>query len=192
MSAAVVRKRQKEPTTRCQSHKRSSAWWGATQKEAIICQSTQELTPQDMFDSSGNQMNRRIRTSLGAPKQISLDTTNTSVLAFVHYCLSRFSVARSPAKLKAREDKIKEARKQKTPKSEDQEWNSGRWKRFRKTGPAEGKSSHLQARTHVVFRLRASSSSARCLDFASAAHQNRNQPKGGCRQWQSALDRAGV
>ena len=64
-------------------------------------------------------------------------------------------MARSPAKLKAREDKIKKAKKQKTPKSEDQEWNSGRWKRFRKTGPAhelaEGKSSHLPARTYVVF-----------------------------------------
>ena len=34
---------------------------------------------------------------------------------------------RSPAKWKAREDKIEEAKKQKTPKSEDQERNSGRW-----------------------------------------------------------------
>ena len=35
---------------------------------------------------------------------------------------------RSPTKWKAREDKILEAKKQKTPKNEDQEWNSGRWK----------------------------------------------------------------
>ena len=35
---------------------------------------------------------------------------------------------RSPAKRKAREDEIEEAKKQKTPNNDDQEWNSGRWK----------------------------------------------------------------
>ena len=35
---------------------------------------------------------------------------------------------RSPAKLKVREDKIEEAKKQKTLKNRDGEWNSARWK----------------------------------------------------------------
>ena len=41
------------------------AWWDATQKkDAILCQSTQELTPQDMFDSCGNQMKRKTRAHM--------------------------------------------------------------------------------------------------------------------------------
>ena len=36
--------------------------------------------------------------------------------------------ARSPAKLKVREDKTEEAKKQKIPKNIDEEWNSTTWK----------------------------------------------------------------
>ena len=36
--------------------------------------------------------------------------------------------AKSPAKLKVREDKIKEAKKQKIPKNNDEVWNPTRWK----------------------------------------------------------------
>ena len=34
------------------------AWCDATQAEAMICQSTQELIPQDMFDSCGSQVKK--------------------------------------------------------------------------------------------------------------------------------------
>ena len=33
------------------SYMRTAAWWDATQKDAIICQSVQELAPLNMFDS---------------------------------------------------------------------------------------------------------------------------------------------
>ena len=35
---------------------RTMAWWDATQAEAMTCQSTQELIPQDIFLLCGNQM----------------------------------------------------------------------------------------------------------------------------------------
>ena len=37
---------------------RTMAWWDATQAEAMICQSTQELIPQGMFASCGNQVKK--------------------------------------------------------------------------------------------------------------------------------------
>ena len=34
------------------------AWWDATQAEAVICQSTQEVIPQGMFVSCGSQVKK--------------------------------------------------------------------------------------------------------------------------------------
>ena len=40
------------------SYLKTMAWRDATQVQAMICQSTQELTPQGMFDSCGNQVKK--------------------------------------------------------------------------------------------------------------------------------------
>ena len=46
-----------------------SLWWDATQAEAMICQSTQELIPQDMFDSCGNQVKKKTRNLVKRQKE---------------------------------------------------------------------------------------------------------------------------
>ena len=63
-------------------------------------------------------------------------------------------LGRSPAKWKAREDKIEEAKKQKTPNNEDQEWNSGRWKPSSWTWNTSPSSSTWQERNSDKTRER--------------------------------------
>ena len=43
---------------------RTVAWWDATQAEAMICQSTQELIPQGMFVSCGSQVKKKTKTHM--------------------------------------------------------------------------------------------------------------------------------
>ena len=42
----------------------TTAWWDATQTESMICQSTQELIPQDVFVSCGNQVKKTTKKTL--------------------------------------------------------------------------------------------------------------------------------
>ena len=82
------------------------------------------IAPQDfVVRQSGRVLELRNR---------SLDTTNRSVLALTLLVTIREEPfrnfrGRSLAKLKARDDKIEEAKKQKTQKRKDDEWNSSRW-----------------------------------------------------------------
>ena len=82
------------------------------------------ITPQDdVVRQSGRVFELQIRDLCIRPPDLSWLFPILVIireLPFKKYC------GRSPAKLKAREDKIKEAKKQKTPKNEDQEWNSDR------------------------------------------------------------------
>ena len=68
--------------------------------------------------------------------------------------------SRSPAKLKVREDKIEEAKKQKIPKSGDEEWNSTRWKYSSFTWTTSSSSSAWQEWSADETRKRTSWQSA--------------------------------
>ena len=84
------------------------------------------LTPQDYdIRESGRVLELRNRDLWIRPTDLSW---HFPILVTIRELPFRNHRGRSPAKWKAREDKIEEAKKQKTPKSEDQEWNSGRWK----------------------------------------------------------------
>ena len=68
--------------------------------------------------------------------------------------------ARSPTKLKVREDKIEEAKKQKIPKNSDEEWNSTRWKYSSWTWTTSSSSSAWQEWSPHETRERANWQSA--------------------------------
>ena len=126
-------------------------------------------------------------SSPGAPKQRSLATTNRSVLAFSNSCDHSWNAiknyrARSPAKLKVKEDKTEEASIQKTRKNSDEEWKTTRWNysSWAWTASSSSSSSAWQEWNSDETRERS--------DWQKPAEQDNSTQTFECSDWQTPAD----
>ena len=129
LACASARQREKTSWGQLSSQLYWSHWWGRRLKRAV--QTQRNLTIpwlhfKIMMSVNPDEAWSSKTEIFGYDKQI-CPGIFLFFWPFVR-CPSKNYRARSPAKLKVREDETEEAKKQKIPKKRDEEWNSTRWK----------------------------------------------------------------